>query len=211
MLPLFQSTHPHGVRRFEELRGRFSELFQSTHPHGVRLYQEGYRTLTASFNPRTHTGCDFERGTKGAADYVSIHAPTRGATYLRVPFETWLRVSIHAPTRGATRQQLLAIFRTKVSIHAPTRGATCANVFAFLGVRVSIHAPTRGATAADSLLCTFLIVSIHAPTRGATSVKHKQCPTYTFQSTHPHGVRPTLLLHKVSKTSFNPRTHTGCD
>ena len=32
-----------------------------------------------------------------------------------------------------------------------------------------------------------------------------------FQSTHPHGVRP--LTSDISKltTSFNPRTHTGCD
>ena len=34
------------------------------------------------FNPRTHTGCDFIRSVKHLIVRVSIHAPTRGATYL---------------------------------------------------------------------------------------------------------------------------------
>ena len=32
-----------------------------------------------------------------------------------------------------------------------------------------------------------------------------------FQSTHPHGVRPTKWLNSRSLNRFNPRTHTGCD
>ena len=103
---MFQSTHPHGVRRpwtyvdilplsvsihaptrgatsaIEEepglmpvsihapTRGATPErdsssvslLFQSTHPHGVRRRLCGsLRTVSLRFNPRTHTGCDFER------------------------------------------------------------------------------------------------------------------------------------------------------
>ena len=34
----------------------------------------------ASFNPRTHTGCDHDPFSKEDEFYVSIHAPTRGAT-----------------------------------------------------------------------------------------------------------------------------------
>ena len=58
---IFQSTHPHGVRREftnESIRKKF---FQSTHPHGVRL---------ASWNVL------YEFVT------LSIHAPARGATPL---------------------------------------------------------------------------------------------------------------------------------
>ncbi len=33
---LFQSTHPHGVRRDELAVSPGSGMFQSTHPHGVR-------------------------------------------------------------------------------------------------------------------------------------------------------------------------------
>ena len=33
-----------------------------------------------------------------------------------------------------------------------------------------------------------------------------------FQSTHPHGVRPPpVRICKTANTSFNPRTHMGCD
>ena len=35
----------------------------------------------ASFNPRTHEGCDFLMNKNNQDWQVSIHAPTRGATY----------------------------------------------------------------------------------------------------------------------------------
>ena len=76
-------------------------------------------------------------------------------------------------------------------------------------------------------------VSIHAPTRGATHLVVLRPVIYRFQSTHPHGVRPTRaflsftsilfqsthphgvrrLPFQVDKSisCFNPRTHTGCD
>ena len=54
----FQSTHPRGVRQFcrQPLEGR--SRFQSTHPRGVRQDFTSIRSLTPSFNPRTHEGCD---------------------------------------------------------------------------------------------------------------------------------------------------------
>ena len=56
----FQSTHPHGVRQIDEWDSCQYSKFQSTHPHGVRL--SGTDTCSRfagpSFNPRTHTGCD---------------------------------------------------------------------------------------------------------------------------------------------------------
>ena len=55
---------------------------------------------------------------------------------------------------------------------------------------VSIHAPTRGATIFLYLVRSKRRVSIHAPTRGATILQ-----------------KFTSSKH----TSFNPRTHTGCD
>ena len=55
---------------------------------------------------------------------------------------------------------------------------------------VSIHAPTRGATSGGKRPNQKSLVSIHAPTRGATPHWH------------------ILLFHN---SSFNPRTHEGCD
>ena len=56
---LFQSTHPHGVRLSMWHFGGFQLLFQSTHPHGVRHHLWSHVSLDV---------------------FVSIHAPTWGAT-----------------------------------------------------------------------------------------------------------------------------------
>ena len=56
---------------------------------------------------------------------ISIHAPTRGATFKPLIYKV-LRViiSIHAPTRGATKYRIVDADNKAISIHAPTRGAT---------------------------------------------------------------------------------------
>ena len=63
MIGLFQSTHPHGVRRIPRPHRPYKTRFQSTHPHGVRRDSFG-----GAFNDIA----------------VSIHAPTRGATRGRI-------------------------------------------------------------------------------------------------------------------------------
>ena len=40
----------------------YSHMFQSTHPHGVRRCIASAINLPIGFNPRTHTGCDVQRG-----------------------------------------------------------------------------------------------------------------------------------------------------
>ena len=55
---------------------------------------------------------------------------------------------------------------------------------------VSIHAPTRGATVELANKVRKCLVSIHAPTRGATRFRSYSPPSFS---------------------SFNPRTHEGCD
>ena len=77
---LFQSTHPHGVRRKAAEKRWKSSKFQSTHPHGVRQEQHQFCEFVACFNPRTHTGCDTYCVWSASNLQVSIHAPTRGAT-----------------------------------------------------------------------------------------------------------------------------------
>ena len=78
----FQSTHPHGVRQGAALILHVSFQFQSTHPHGVRH-------LVVPFDVHIF--------------FVSIHAPTWGATGADYGSRISSRsVSIHAPTWGAT-------------------------------------------------------------------------------------------------------------
>ena len=100
--PVFQSTHPRGVRR-RCLNISMFPMFQSTHPRGVRQKQL-YHTL-------------------GYFEFQSTHP--RGVR----PARCWSRhkehpVSIHAPARGATRCFFGGSGADGVSIHAPARGAT---------------------------------------------------------------------------------------
>ena len=87
---------------------------------------------------------------------------------------------------------------SEVSIHAPTRGATCNLHQSRYYQVVSIHAPTRGATSLRIVSLKYTSVSIHAPTRGATFLaSYHHVLSHRFQSTHPHGVRPTAILSYV--------------
>ena len=104
------------------------------------------QVASVSFNPRTHTGCDQNQIINIIFGSVSIHAPTRGATYSDFTIGNLDVVSIHAPTRGATEHPTQKPLKLIVSIHAPTRGATTIYNKRYLVMVVSIHAPTRGAT-----------------------------------------------------------------
>ena len=145
-------------------------MFQSTHPHGVRL----------SVLP----------GVVGVRR-VSIHAPARGATRPRLPYQVleefqsthphgvrhgdtetgrcWMEVSIHAPARGATYIGLPIDMTWRVSIHAPARGATLGRVVIPIEFRKfqSTH-PHGVRRALVSYFKHSAGVSIHAPARGAT-------------------------------------------
>ena len=165
----FQSTHPHGVRRFPGDGIMRQKQFQSTHPHGVRRCQdEGGRCFV----------------------WVSIHAPARGATIPSYWFRYAGAVSIHAPARGATPTQEAFMTETgkfqsthphgvRHTAPASTQINSCFNPRTRTGcdlkwegilkkLKVSIHAPARGATARKARYRQSYPVSIHAPARGAT-------------------------------------------
>ena len=77
---------------------------------------------------------------------------------------------------------------------------------------VSIHAPTRGATNANIII----VIPIMFQSTHPHGVRPSTLPNYQkknkFQSTHPHGVRhDSCFRHDVDFMRFNPRTHTGCD
>ncbi|SDT03305.1 hypothetical protein SAMN05444162_2901 [Paenibacillaceae bacterium GAS479] len=54
-------------------------------------------------------------------------------------------------------------------------------------------------------------VSIHAPARGATANASNNVVDHAFQSTLPHGERPTYLSKMGTIRCFNPRSRTGSD
>ena len=127
---------------------------------------------------------------------ISIHAPTRGATFCPCRNCTIFHISIHAPTRGAT---ILRIYRASIIIDFNPRShersdvidrgayyvkiyfnprsherSDCDNVTALISGKISIHAPTRGATQVRRTNSRKMFISIHAPTRGATAILHKK-------------------------------------
>ena len=94
------------------------------------------------------------------------------------------------PHRVRQRFPSARISGHNVSIHAPTQGATLFRCHGLEDRAVSIHAPTQGATLVNSDIRFFCNVSIHAPTQGATYF---------------------LIRFICATSSFNSRTHTGCD
>ena len=173
---MFQSTHPHGVRpKWQGGTQRRKQGFNPRTHTGCDICHRSIRTIRCCFNPRTHTGCDLKpsRRLLQPRQFQSTHP--HGVRRLDCTADIIGRlVSIHAPTRGATFSSLLFFKQKKVSIHAPTRGATqsfssramgqrsfnprthtgCDNRLQGLSInsKVSIHAPTRGAALQNSLI-----------------------------------------------------------
>ena len=58
-----------------------SRRFQSTLPQGERQFLVNITSKGDNFNPRSHKGSDIAIMLTTSAANISIHAPTRGATY----------------------------------------------------------------------------------------------------------------------------------
>ena len=79
---------------------------------------------SGDFNPRSHKGSDYSVNFYSADPQISIHAPTREATYVSMHIQLSMVISIHAPTREATLDGVEDDESKTISIHAPTREAT---------------------------------------------------------------------------------------
>ena len=142
------------------------------------------------FNPRARAGRD-EQG-KGCApvDYVSTHAPARGAT-MRIPL--CCRIYKFQPTRPRGARPVVSGRAQITASFQPTRprGARQERPFAHLVNRVFQPTRPRGARLiTHGKTCNVIIVSTHAPARGATS----------FAS-----------LCMSASVGFNPRARAGRD
>ena len=152
------------------------------------------------------------------AVYVSIHAPARGATQVRVPSHSSNPVSIHAPARGATTDSPRSKGVLDVSIHAPARGATkqirhqavaslCFNPRPraggdFLAQRVETRptgfqsTPPRGGRPKTYTSLVHIITFQSTPPRGGRRLNYlADSPHEKFQSTPPRGGRPGCDAH----------------
>ena len=130
---MFQSTRPRGARpRLQPCCRGHHFSFNPRARAGRDGLRRNARTPREGFNPRARAGRDHAVGhfqatrqrfqstrPRGARRHavdsspgmgrVSIHAPARGATFIRARVQVGDAVSIHAPARGATlRSGLLA-------------------------------------------------------------------------------------------------------
>ena len=160
-------TFLHFINEFQ------STLLQEERPSRI----SSCTVLSTYFNPRSYKRSDIYQAVKLKHLEISIHAPTRGATFAKHLIYQIVAISIHAPTRGATLKEDRPISKQIISIHAPTRGATLFVIIqiilihnfnprsykrsdrphfcGLLNANISIHAPTRGATLRERL-CTLI-------------------------------------------------------
>ena len=81
----FNPRSHEGSDKYRSALVAVSFLFQSTLPRGERhFYGIMFTVITAYFNPRSHEGSDKRRGFLFLFLIISIHAPTRGATFIQV-------------------------------------------------------------------------------------------------------------------------------
>ena len=120
----FQSTHPRGVRRSW---GKGEEAVDDFNPRthvGCDFFRLRDGARLCDFNPRTHVGCD--PVLKQRQNILTIFQSThpRGVRLIPNGEDRLLFISIHAPTWGATPQVAHLLRLLLISIHAPTWGAT---------------------------------------------------------------------------------------
>ena len=167
-----------------------------------------------SFNPRTHAGCDPRKLNKFLHGFGFQSTHPRGVR--REQVVNVLAVVLFQSThpRGV-RQSVVGgqSVGRRVSIHAPTRGATQREAVGEIAGKFQSTHPrgVRHAVGADAVPSYSWFQSTHP--RGVRQHGDDYRVGKTkFQSTHPRGVRPSrVFLFLVSRASFNPRTHAGCD
>ena len=123
----FQSTHPHGVRLSAPLAVPLPLTVSIHAPTRGATTPEwaGMSTVTASFNPRTHTGCDGNRRCNriGQPSFnPRTHTGCDSRKRKENTFQNRFNPRTHTGCDGSQYASLNGFLR--VSIHAPTRGAT---------------------------------------------------------------------------------------
>ena len=143
---------------------------------------------------------------------VSIHAPTRGATPVnRITAMALVFQSTHphGVRHGPLQRR---VENDRVSIHAPTRGAT-PSLFSIDPRPISFNPRTHTGcdSPANGLPGSITRFQSTHPHGVRPSLNFNTTSFWKFQSTHPHGVRRHRSIWTPRMRCFNPRTHTGCD
>ena len=188
-------------------------LFQSTLPQGERLCSKRLSSIVVVFQSTLPQGERQIRNSKMAEDIkISIHAPARGATVLRLFAGLRIVISIHAPARGATLWYI-HIRRCGMDFNPRSRkGSDMAAQTNILQNTVFQSTLPQGERRVPHTKTPFThAISIHAPARGATFPIFTSLRRTTFQSTLPQGERRGSLSIMQNPANFNPRSRKGSD
>ena len=121
-------------------------------------------------------------------------------------------VSIHAPARGATRAVLLWYLKGSCFNPRPRAGGDLKLSFTCRSVIVSIHAPARGATSSPKI-CVYCSGFQSTPPRGGRprTPHHLYLLCMCFNPRPRAGGDQSVLLVALIILSFNPRPRAGGD
>ena len=151
------------------------------------------------FNPRSLAGSDLSAlqdyatvadEDAEAADGISIHAPSRGATP-ETPREEIRELFQSTPPRGVRLREIPGHAGiAAISIHAPLAGCDGAAGCDTSCRPISIHAPLAGCDGCQCPVIPQLNTSIHAPLAGCDRSCRAGCtPARYFNPRTPRGVR----------------------
>ena len=203
--PGFDPRPPHGG----DLQRRQFHLRHAVSIHaparGATLCPSKTDRCAGGFDPRPRTGATLNRLRLQPQVLVSIDATAER------PHHGACRSFDPRPPRGATMLHNQSVVAFVVSKSTPRRRATGLIALGFLLGLVSIHALARGATRISGCgrQCTSCFDP--RPARGRHSGWPHSFRAWWFQSTPPHGGRPTRCCTSSKRRSFNPRPRTGGD
>ena len=121
-------------------------------------------------------------------------------------------ISIHAPTRGATFECAFQLLSELFQSTLPREERLTMNTLNTIIFNISIHAPTRGATFFLVPAFWHLVISIHAPTRGATNGTYQYNPLLEHFNPRSHERSDAAYSKRRQHYgNFNPRSHERSD
>ena len=188
---VFQSTHPHGVRRGAKISVFRYDKFQSTHPHGVRhIYHCGTYVVQMFQSTHPHGVRQNLNNYESTGEQFQSTHPHGVRLHLGRPLYLYQLFQSTHPHGVRLKSQGIPEIVANVSIHAPTRGAT------------------RSAKNLKTSTTSFQSTHPHGVRlQLAWEVAVIEC----FNPRTHTGCDRSLIFLYLVRSSFNPRTHTGCD
>ena len=210
------------------------EKFQSTLPREERLVSDIVISVPSNFNPRSHERSDSECAINRSACFISIHAPTRGATIVncvlvsvkpdfnprsheRSDFKTLLRIraKLYFNPRSHERSDRLTKSGTQYqrifqsTLPREERRYLYHDYYAGRNFNPRSH---ERSDIAKKLGFAGEAISIHAPTRGATEPLSATPPRSQYFNPRSHersddGDQTDEIVY----SNFNPRSHERSD